>query len=240
MNKENLKWKLKILFNTNYIIYENFLNFVKRKDILINKNSDILIEGFPRSGNTFAVALLKSLNKDIKIARHRHEVGHVLKALKLDKPIVILIRNPQDAVISFFLRENVSIKIGFEYYIHFYTNILKICKSSNLVLFNFDILIKEPKKFISIINEKYNFNLCLPDENIIKKAKDLVFLMDKEELKRKKNIYDISTFISMPSKKKKDSKEKIINEITNNIYLFKLQYRAFKIYEKIMEECTIK
>ncbi len=31
------------------------------------------------------------------------------------KPIVILIRNPQDAVISFFLRENVSIKIGFEF-----------------------------------------------------------------------------------------------------------------------------
>lgn len=240
INREDLKWKLKIYVNKNYILYNTFLLFAKRKDILVNKKSDLLIEGFPRSGNTFAVALLKSLNNDINIARHRHEVGHVLKALKFNKPIIILVRNPQDAVVSFFLRENVSVKIGFEYYIYFYTNIFKLCRSFNLVLVSFDMLIENPKKFISIINEKYKFNLFLPDENIIKKAKNLVLLMDKEELIRKKNVYNISTFISIPSKDKESLKEKIINEITYNRYVFNLQKKSFEIYKKIMEKCVVK
>ena len=67
----------------------------------VRPDSDVIIEGFPRSANTFAVVALKmSQPQPIGVGRHLHSLGHVRRGLQLGKPALIVIRHPRDAVLS--------------------------------------------------------------------------------------------------------------------------------------------
>lgn len=67
----------------------------------VRPESAVIIEGFPRSANTFAVVALKmSQPHSIHVGRHLHSLGHVRRGLELGKPALIVIRHPRDAVLS--------------------------------------------------------------------------------------------------------------------------------------------
>ena len=64
-----------------------------------------MIDGFLRSGNTYSVAAFQVANgPDLHIGRHLHGGAHVLRAVRLGLPTVVLIRQPADAVTSYLVR----------------------------------------------------------------------------------------------------------------------------------------
>jgi hypothetical protein len=68
--------------------------------------TEIVIEGFPRSGNTFAVAAfhLAQEPRDVKIAHHAHVPAQLLAAVRAGLPALALIRRPEDCVLSLSVR----------------------------------------------------------------------------------------------------------------------------------------
>jgi hypothetical protein len=63
----------------------------------------IVIEAFPRSGNSFSVRLFRCANPDVdadRISHHSHIISNVKHAAKWGIPAVIVIRNPVDAIAS--------------------------------------------------------------------------------------------------------------------------------------------
>jgi hypothetical protein len=67
--------------------------------------TEICIEGFPRSGNTFAViAFQQAQPRTISIAHHVHAPGSVIAAARLGTPAIVLIREPEQAVLSMVVR----------------------------------------------------------------------------------------------------------------------------------------
>lgn len=62
--------------------------------------TDVLIEGFPRSGNSFLVSWMGRANPDLDIASHMHSVAHIRAALQYDVPVVVVIRPPEAALAS--------------------------------------------------------------------------------------------------------------------------------------------
>jgi hypothetical protein len=74
---------------------------------LARPGTAIVIEGFLRSGNTFSVAAFRIANGDeLHVGRHLHGAPHVLRAVRLGLPTVVLIRRPRDAVLSYLVRRN--------------------------------------------------------------------------------------------------------------------------------------
>jgi hypothetical protein len=72
------------------------------EDLLVDENTDICIEGFPRSANSFAVAAFRhAQDEPISIAHHNHVPAPVLAAVRRGIPTIVLIRDPVEAVISF-------------------------------------------------------------------------------------------------------------------------------------------
>ncbi len=69
---------------------------------IVTPGHDIVIEGYPRSANSFAVRafLLKNGWKDVKIATHCHCAAHIILATRWNIPTLVLIREPQKAVVS--------------------------------------------------------------------------------------------------------------------------------------------
>jgi hypothetical protein len=73
----------------------------------IRDETEVVIDGFPRSGNTFAVAAFHfaQLPRDVKIAHHVHLPAQLLSAVRLGLPAAVLVREPEDCVLSLVVRE---------------------------------------------------------------------------------------------------------------------------------------
>jgi hypothetical protein len=71
----------------------------------VGKDTEIVIEGFPRSANSFAVAAFKLAQpQPVRIAHHLHFPGQVTAAVKMSIPTLVLIREPEEAVLTHLAR----------------------------------------------------------------------------------------------------------------------------------------
>lgn len=78
--------------------YRNTKNYNQ----IVSPDSDILIEGYPRSANSFATRAFRVANGEgYKIATHLHVYTHVLLGIRYKVPTLVLIRHPYDCVISY-------------------------------------------------------------------------------------------------------------------------------------------
>src|SRR5215211_299391 len=73
---------------------------------IVDERTDLVIEGFPRSGNTFAVfAFEMAQPRTVRIAHHLHAAAQVVRGVRLGRPVVVLLREPTDAVLSHLVRQ---------------------------------------------------------------------------------------------------------------------------------------
>lgn len=67
----------------------------------IGPTTELVIEGFPRSGNTFAVfALARAQGRPLSISSHVHVPAQVRRAVELRLPTLVVVRSPLDALTS--------------------------------------------------------------------------------------------------------------------------------------------
>lgn len=72
---------------------------------VVTPDTEVVVEAFPRSGNTFAVtALRQAQGRKIHLAHHTHVVGQLALAERLAIPTLTIIRDPIDASASLLVR----------------------------------------------------------------------------------------------------------------------------------------
>jgi len=69
---------------------------------LVDRDTDLLIESFPRCASSFAKAAFRMAQEPRKprVASQTHAPGHVIAAVRLNVPALVLIRAPIDAAVS--------------------------------------------------------------------------------------------------------------------------------------------
>ncbi|MFW6086488.1 MAG: hypothetical protein ACODAG_04730 [Myxococcota bacterium] len=68
----------------------------------VGAHTDIVIEGFPRSGNSFVVdAFLSAQRRPVTVAHHLHAAAQIVEGARRRLPTLVLIREPEEAVVSF-------------------------------------------------------------------------------------------------------------------------------------------
>ncbi len=95
---------------------------VRRSGVPIGPDTDIVIEGFARTGNTFAVtAFLHAQPGEVRVAHHVHAPGPLIAAVHRGLPALALIREPEAAVLSFVIRlPHLSLRQALRSYSRFY------------------------------------------------------------------------------------------------------------------------
>ncbi len=92
---------------------------------VIGTGTEAVIEGYPRSGNTFAVAAFRlAQERPVQLAHHLHAPAQVLEGLRLGLPVTVLIRRPEDAVLSSVIRARIDVRSALHMYVRFYARIL--------------------------------------------------------------------------------------------------------------------
>jgi hypothetical protein len=69
---------------------------------LVDSRTDLLVESYPRCASSFAIAAFRLAQEpeSVRIAHHTHASGHVIAAIRLGVPALVLIREPEGAVVS--------------------------------------------------------------------------------------------------------------------------------------------
>src|SRR5215204_2503880 len=102
------------------------LYWLARKDQarVVTPETQLVIEGFPRSANSFArVAFNRAQKGTVRIATGLHVPAQVIRAARWRIPTLVLIRKPKDAVLSFAIRDPISVEQALRYYLSFYETV---------------------------------------------------------------------------------------------------------------------
>ncbi len=79
---------------------------MRHGDRVLGPGTELVIEGFPRSANTFAVTAFEMAQPaPVAVAHHLHSAGHVTAAVHRGVPALLLVRAPADAVVSSVMRK---------------------------------------------------------------------------------------------------------------------------------------
>jgi hypothetical protein len=88
----------------------------------VGEDTDIVIEGFPRTGTTFAVEAFRMAQpQPVEVACHVHAPAQLIVAVKRGIPALALVRDPEETVLSFVIRHShIGIAQALRGFIRFY------------------------------------------------------------------------------------------------------------------------
>jgi hypothetical protein len=135
------------------------------RPFLVQKDTDLVIEGFPRSATTYSYyAFCLAQRRRVHVAYHLHSPVNVVNALRMKVPVLVIVRRPRDAVSSAFIGDpRISLKTYLRRYEMFYR--LLFPYRNDLVCAEFDDVIQDVSKIVESINKKYDKNYLLPTDH---------------------------------------------------------------------------
>ncbi len=208
------------VFNRSNILFRLLVLFPKQASLMVSKDTEITIEGFPGSANSFAVEAFKmSQLRPVKIAHHLHLPNQILYSVKWKIPVLLLIRDPLDAVASVVSRTFITKYSYFyaspylllHYYIYFYSKLFSV--KEKIVIADFKEIIEDFGEVIKKVNKYYKTSF-IPFESTKDNVKRI---LQKESLR-----------LAKPLKIREELKQKVKIEIENKYK--KLLSKAFEIY----------
>ena len=215
-----------------YVVYCLGKFIAKWRHNIVSPNTHMCVEGYPRSANTFMMALLRQAEiKPYRYASHTHWAGNVLLALKLNIPVIILIREPFDCILSNAVFEpEVNLKRHIKDYILFYNKLIPYKNNANIVEFN-DVT-RRPNKVLLDVNkiDRCNFRSLLLESGDEKEAVDA--LVEKWHYGRPRSNYEnVEQTIARPSADRDLMKEEYKKLIEEEQVLSRLMMEANRIYK---------
>jgi hypothetical protein len=203
----------------------------------LSKNTELVIEGFPRSANTFAfTAFLLSQKRHVEIGHHLHAPAHIIVAVRRNLPTIVIIRDPEETVLSHIIRRPyITIKQALRAYRRFYACLLPY--SHNFITALFETVIEDFGLVIRNVNQKFgtDFKEFINTESNVKKCFRAI---QERHLSSFGVTQVLDEVVAYPSEERK----KVKDELRSNFYaksLAQQRKRAFRIYEKYRREMAV-
>jgi hypothetical protein len=132
--------------------------------LLVTSDSDIVIEGYQSSGNTFARKAMAHANPTVRIASHAHSWAHVAQGVRRGKPVVVLLREPREVIASHVVRMRLEdLDLEIERYIGFYRGVEPL--AARVVLAPFAVTTTRFGDVIRAVNQKFGRSFIpFPDD----------------------------------------------------------------------------
>lgn len=134
--------------------------------VVVDDDTDLVIEGFARSGNSLAVAVIAAAQRGaIRIAHHVHAPAHVLEAVRRRTPVLLVIREPADAALAVveskpFLTPDAALR-G---WIRFHEPLVGV--RSRVVVATFEQVHDDLASVVGRINDRFGTAFVRPDASI--------------------------------------------------------------------------
>jgi hypothetical protein len=173
----------------------------------VSRTTEIVIEGYPRSGNTFAVvAFRQAQDRKIEIAHHLHAAAQIKRAARLDVPAIVLIREPSEAILSLVVRDPyASMRWALHSYIRFYSTVVPYLGKT--VVAPFATATSDLASIIRMVNTRYGtaFKEFVPTEDTLNSVRQTVERNGQRDSMR--TGWDYRQGNGMPTEQRRRAKE---------------------------------
>lgn len=211
------------------------LRLLKSSEVFITENTELVIEGYPRSGNSFAEAAIRFAQNDrhLHLAHHTHSAGHVLEAIRRDLPVLLLFRDPIDAAASFMeeCQGSLSASVALWEYVQFHEPLLKY--EHKLVLGHFQTLTTQFPALIHRVNQRFGCHFR-DFEHTPETVKEIRKKVDEISLARAKLLtrYSIDQDNSVQTVRRK-MLERFKDELRGSAELAAPREKALSMFQKL-------
>jgi hypothetical protein len=143
---------------------------------IVDRHTELVIEGYPRSANTFAVVAFQlAQGTPVKVAHHLHASSQLIAAAKWGISALALIRQPEEAIISEALRKpGISVRQAANSFVGFYSSLEPY--RGYLTVGLFDEVTRDFGAVIGRMNREFgtSFQLFDHSEQNVKEVFDLI------------------------------------------------------------------
>jgi hypothetical protein len=204
----------------------------------LRSDTGFVIEGFPRSGNTFAtaafgVALDSMTSPRPVVAHHLHSPAQVIAAARRRIPALVLIRQPEDAVLSLVIQQpHLSVRQALRSYARFYVPLLP--HRDRFVLATFDHVVRDFGEVTRWVNDRFGVDFPVFDntDRSIRLAMDRI---ETENRSRWDRDGEVELKGAFPSAERTRLKERRRSEYRRPT-VARLRARAERIYA-LLTDC---
>jgi hypothetical protein len=200
----------------------------------VRPTTEIVIEGYPRSGNTFAVVAFRlAQGREIQMAHHLHAAAQIKRAARLDIPAIVLIREPSEAILSVVVRDpHASIRWALRSYIRFYSTVVPYLEKA--VVAPFATVTSDLASIIRMVNTRYGtaFKEFVPTEDALSSVQQTVEWMGQRDSMM--TGWDYRLGVAVPSEQRRRAKEARRTEYLDERNK-PLRLTAESLYERVMQ-----
>lgn len=166
------------------LVFEDYVSFYLKiqkiryrnkafKHQIVGRETDIVIDGFPRSANSFATySFIKAqYSPNIIVGHHTHSYAQIIRACQLEKPTILVIRNPYSAITSlkalylelydgdFEILKRWPPCLDIKYYTRFYRRVFRY--RHHLIIAPFEKTTTDYTEVLRRLNTKFNCRFSL-------------------------------------------------------------------------------
>lgn len=136
-------------------------------EVRVTRDTDVLIDGAPRSGNTFVRLAVQDANPRLSIASHLHAPYGVLRASDRGIPVLVLIRDSGDATASLVqVIKGLSVTTALRHWLHYYDTLRE--REFNGCIFEFERATTDIAETIIQFSSHTGLHLKVPmQENLL-------------------------------------------------------------------------
>ena len=186
----SIKYEVRSIIAQYPELFFPLINLVEKdKSLAVGKDTELVIEGFPGSSNSYAEAIFTASQfRQVKVAHHLHAPAQVVLAVRRRIPVLVLIREPSEAVVSFLSRQHrptmISLRQALRAYIRFYEFIMPY--SDQFVLGLFEDVTNNFSVIVDKLNSKFNLNFSsnIESPNYLKTRYQTKLTENQKELKK--------------------------------------------------------
>ncbi|WOB43927.1 hypothetical protein HNI00_12805 [Thermoleptolyngbya oregonensis NK1-22] len=122
---------------------------------VVSRETEIVIEAYPRSGNSFAVTAFKmAQQRPIRVAHHLHAAAQVRTGIQYNLPTLVTVRDPEEAVLSYvILSPFLLVRQALQSYLDFHEGILDL--KDQMVVSTFQQVTTDFGQVIRRVNQRF-------------------------------------------------------------------------------------
>lgn len=198
------------------------------RKLMVTRHTRITIEGYPRSANTYAAYAFKHVNEMQwnEIGHHLHVQAQIIRSIKYNIPVILLIRHPLEAVRSLVVRHDfIAVDEALEDYYRFYNDLYSL--KEGFIVAEFNRVINHFGEIIDQLNQRFNvrFNHFPDQDDDVKEA--VMSEIDERNMQLDKGKV---THLYRPDADKEAMKNAV--ELPEDGELYR---RALSIYQKYLD-----
>jgi len=126
----------------------------------ITPDTDLVVEGFPRSGNTYAaLGIAAAQHRPLRIVSHAHVPAQVKRAVALGVPTVVAVRDPAAATCSMAVADpHHRVRDLLRYWIHYHEQVLEL--EGGIVVASFEDITERLGSVVDAVNRRFGTELA--------------------------------------------------------------------------------